>query len=77
MPVNSISPGQSAQAATLTKKTEISEARKDSLIQEANKAKDTKDIAERQAQIQKVQEASKPAVNSSGQTVGTRINVSA
>jgi len=77
MPVNSISPSQSVQTAQLAKKSDAVEARKQANIQESNKVNDKKDAAERQAQLQKVQEQNKPAVNTSGQKIGTRINVSA
>jgi len=77
MPVNSISPSQSVQTAQLAKKSDAVAARKQANIQESNKVNDKKDAAERQAQLQKVQEQNKPAVNTSGQKIGTRINVSA
>lgn len=77
MPVNSISPSQPAQAAQIAKKSDVAAARKQSSIQESNKVNDKKDAAERQAQLQKAQEPSKPSVNTSGQKIGTRINVSA
>lgn len=77
MPVNSISPNQPAPASQVSRVAETAAARKKSDIQEANKVKDRNDAAERQAQLQKVQEANKPAVNTSGQKVGTRINTAA
>lgn len=77
MPVNSISPSQPAQATQITKKSDAAAARKQSSIQESNKVNDKKDAAERQAQLQKAQEPNKPSVNTSGQKIGTRINVSA
>lgn len=77
MPVNSISPSPAVQTTQAIKKTEVAEARKRSDTQAVNKDNDRKAAAERQAQIQKSQEQNKPAVNTSGQKIGTRINVSA
>lgn len=77
MPVNSISPNQPAQASQVSKVAETAAARKKSDIQQANKVQERNDVAERQAQLKKVQEANKPVVNTSGQQTGTRINVSA
>jgi len=77
MPVNSISPSQPDQASQLAKRTDATAASRQSNIQESNKVSDRKSVAERQAQLQKVQEPNKPAVNTSGQKIGTRINVSA
>lgn len=82
MPVNSISSSQpvssqSAQIAQLVKKSDAVAARKQDNIQESNKVSDSKDAAKLQAQVQKAQEPSKASVNTSGQKIGTRINVSA
>jgi hypothetical protein len=82
MPVNSISPSQVVQSTQAIKKTEVAEARKQSSekaanIKSDNKDKDRKDAVERQSQVQKQQEPNKPVVNTSGQKIGTRINVSA
>lgn len=77
MPVNSISPSQPVQAAQLAKNTEAAAARKQSDVEAANKVNDRKDAAEKRAQLQKAQEPIKPSVNTSGQKIGTRINVSA
>jgi hypothetical protein len=82
MPVNSISPGQPAssqpaQAAQLVKKSDAAAARKQDNLQESNKVNDSKDAAKLQAQLQKAQEPSKAGVNTNGQKIGTRINVSA
>jgi hypothetical protein len=80
MPVNSIPPSQHSQptqAAQDAKRSDAVAARKQANTQESNKVNDRKDAAERQAQLQKAQEQSKPSVNTSGQKVGTRINVSA
>lgn len=77
MPVNSISPKQSVQVSQVSKVAETTAARKKSDIQESNRVKDRTDALERQAQLQKVQETNKPAVNTSGQKIGTRIDVSA
>jgi flagellar biosynthesis/type III secretory pathway protein FliH len=82
MPVNSISPNQQLHYARIAKKTELAAARKQVELQEANKVKDKKDAAERQAQLQnqqlqKAQETGKAAGYASGQQTGTRINTSA
>jgi len=77
MPVNSISPSQPGQASQVSKIAETTAARKQFDIQESSKVKDRENIAERKEQLQKAQEANKPAVNTSGQKIGTRINVSA
>ena len=77
MSVNSISPSQPGPASQVSKIAETTAARKQSDVQESNRLKDREDAAERQAQLQKVQEVNKPAVNTSGQKIGTRINVSA
>jgi len=82
MPVNSISPKQSAQASQVSKTAETTAARKQSDIKESNKIEDRKDAAERKSQIQnqqlqKAQEQSKPVVNTSGQKTGTLINTAA
>ena len=76
MPVNSISPSQPA-VSQLSKVAETSAARKKSDVQESNRVKDRSDALDRQAELRKVQEANKPAVNTSGQKIGTRIDVSA
>lgn len=77
MPVNSISSSQPIQSTQAIKKVEVAERNKRSDIQESNKENDRKAAADRQAQLQKTQEQNKPAVNTSGQKIGTRINVSA
>lgn len=77
MPVNSISTSQPAPAPQVSKIAETTAARKKSDIQEASKVKDREIAAERQAQLQKFQEANKPVVNTSGQKTGTRINTAA
>ena len=85
MPVNSISPSQpassqsaqAAQAAQLVKKSDAAAARKQDNIQESNKVNDSKDAAKLQAQVQRAQEPGRASVNTSGQTVGSLINVSA
>jgi len=81
MSVNSISPNQTVQRSQMIKSSEATASRKQADIKESYKANDRKDAAERQAQIQsqqqKVQEPSKPVVNSMGQQTGTRINTSA
>ena len=77
MPVNSISPSQPGPASQVSKIAETTAARKESDIREADRMKEKEAAAERQAQLQKVQEANKPVVNTSGQKIGTRINVEA
>lgn len=77
MPVNSISPNQPAPASQVSKVAETATARKKSDLQETSKVKDRENAAERQAQLQKFQEANKPVVNTSGQKTGTRINTAA
>jgi hypothetical protein len=75
MPVNSISPSQPVRTAQLTKKTDPAAARKQDNIQVSNKANDSKDAAKHQ--VQQAQEPGKAGVNTSGQKIGSRINVSA
>ena len=79
MPVNSISANQPAPApaSQVSKVAETVAARKKSEVQESNKVKDREIVAERQAQLQKFQEANKLVVNTSGQKTGTRINTAA
>lgn len=77
MPVNSISPSQPAQVSQVSKVAETAAARKKSDVQESNRVKDRSDALDLQAELRKVQEANKPAVNTSGQKIGTRIDVSA
>jgi hypothetical protein len=77
MAINSISPNQPVQSTQSIKKVEVAERHKQSDIRDANKEKDRKEGVERQAQLQQTQERNKPAVNTSGQKIGTRINVSA
>jgi hypothetical protein len=77
MTVNSISPSQPAQTTQAYKKTEDASTRKQPEAQEASKVKPRKDTAQHTAQVQKPHETSKPSVNTSGQKVGTLINVSA
>lgn len=81
MPVNSISPTQPPQQAQAIKTADISASRKQSDIHEANRVNDRKDAElhrgrVQQAEQQNVQEP-KPAVNTSGQKIGTLINVAA
>jgi hypothetical protein len=77
MSVNSISPGQSAKTADIPKKTEVAAARKQTEIQQANLGQDRKMAAEHQSQIQEAPASPKPSVNTSGQKIGTHINISA
>jgi len=77
MTVNSISPSQPAQTTQAYKKTEDASARKQPEAQEASKAKPRKEAVEQNTQVQKPHETNKPSVNTSGQKVGTVINVSA
>jgi len=78
MPVNSISPNQPVQTTTVQKQTNVTEARKQSEKQEANKVQARRDTAGQNAQkIQKAQEPVKQSVNTNGQKVGGRIDVSA
>jgi hypothetical protein len=82
MPVNSVSPSsvppsQTAQTAQPGKETAAAAARKQDKLQESNKVNDSKDVARHQAQVQKAQEPDRASVNTSGQKVGSLINVSA
>jgi hypothetical protein len=82
MAVNSISPTQPVQQAQAVKKSEGTESRKQADIQEANRVQSRKESDQhqariRQAQLGKTQEPSKPSVNTSGQKVGTLIDISA
>ena len=77
MSVNSISPRQPAQSTEISKKTEIAAARKQADIQETNKGQDRKVAAAHQSQTQKAPESSNPSVNTSGQKIGSHINISA
>lgn len=79
MPVNSISPSQQAQ---VLKSNDLTAARKQSDNHDANRINDKKDAdlhraRVQQAEQQNVAEPVKPAVNTSGQKIGTLINVAA
>ena len=81
MPVNAITPSQQAQAPQAIKKSDIESSRKQAEMQEDDKVKSRKDAADQNAQLakaqnQKAQEA-KPSVNTSGQKVGSLINITA
>jgi hypothetical protein len=76
MPVTSITPSQPAQAPQAIKKNDNTAARKQVEIQDDEAVKNRKLAEEKNAQLQKTQEA-KASVNTSGQKVGTLINISA
>lgn len=82
MPVNSISPSQPAQQAQAVKSNDLTAARKQSDNHDANRINDKKDADLHRARIQQAEQQNaaepvKPAVNTSGQKIGTLINVAA
>jgi len=78
MSVNSIPPSQPVQPAEAPKKAaEVVAARKQSDVQETNKADSRKQTERHQAQVQNTQQPVRPTVNTSGQTTGTIISVAA
>jgi len=78
MPVNSIPANQAAQTI---KQSDITSARKQTEIRDADKVKDRKDAAGQNAQIQQEQaqkaQPAKASINTNGQKVGTLINTAA
>jgi hypothetical protein len=77
MSVNSISPRQPARSSEVSKKIEIAIERKQSEVQGVSTGQDRKVAAAHQSQTQKAPEPSKPVVNTSGQKIGSHINISA
>ena len=82
MPINSIPPAQPAQQANASKNSDLSASRKQSDNHDANRINDKKDAELQRARVQQAEQQNaaepvKPAVNSSGQKIGTLINVAA
>ena len=81
MTVDSISATQASQPAQAIKKSENAASQKQSDIRESNKAGEKKEAAMREERVNKAQleqtKELKATVNTSGQTIGTRINIAA